>query len=229
MTGRTEPFCTVEISDLSSGEIMRVTSDETGGFVFPGVAFSEGINNLTVEATDRCGQEGAVTIDFYCWPDFARIYMDFCDPSLENPLDPAVVTQFNKCVYVNLPDMECRSGDYGFLYSLGAYHLFISYDPEVVQLRRVTGGDAIEFNTVSARINNEPDPETGLATSFFFEANNGRTNWTAPSGMDINVAKLTFDVIDPGISVLEFRIRTLADNNRQPISGFALNDFVEVR
>ncbi|UCD84887.1 MAG: hypothetical protein JSU92_01480 [Deltaproteobacteria bacterium] len=220
VTGITEPFCpVVELFVHGTEERREAGSDNNGHFVFPGIAFPEGPNTLTVEATDRCGWEGASTINFFAEPDFYRVTIDYCD-ALENPIDFPEVTQFDECVYVNLPD-EGRS--------LGAYHLFISYDPEVIQLQRVAGGDAIEFNTVSARINNIPDPDTGLATSFFFEANNGRTNWTAPSGMDINVAKLTFDVIDPGISTLALRIKTLSDNNRQPISGFALNGFVEIR
>lgn len=219
ITGKTEPFCTVEISDPLSGEKITVMSDEEGIFVIPGVAFPEGDNTLTVKITDRCGWETTFTISFFAEPDFYRVTIDPCD-SLENPIDSSEVTQFNRCVYVNLPD-EGRS--------LGAYHLFISYDPDVVQLRRISGGDAVEFSSVSSRVSNSADPETGLATSFFFEANNGRTNWTAPSGMEINVAKLTFNVVDPGTSTLALRIKTLSDNNRQPINGFAQNGFVEVR
>jgi hypothetical protein len=219
ITGKTEPFCSVEISAPLSGERITVMSNEEGIFVFPGVSFPEGPNTLTVEATDRCGWEGSSIISFFAEPDFYRVTTDFCD-SLKNPIDSSEVTQFTKCVYVNLPD-EGRS--------LGAYHLFISYDPEVVRLRRVSGGDAVEFSSVSSKVDNTPDPETDLATSFFFEANNGRTNWTAPSGMGINVAKLTFDVINSGTSPLALRIRTLSDNNRQSISGFAKNGFVEVK
>ncbi len=220
VTGKTESLCpVVELFAHRSGEKMKVMSDETGSFIFPGVAFPEGPNSLTVEATDRCGWEGSSTISFFAEPDFYRVTIDPCD-SLENPIDSSEVTQFNRCVYINLPD-EGRS--------LGAYHLFISYDPEVVRLISVSGGEAIEFSSVSAKVDNSIDPETGLATSFFFEANNGRTNWTAPSGMGINVAKLTFNVVDSGTSILALSIRTLSDNNRQPISGFVKNGFVEVR
>ncbi len=220
VTGITEPFCPgVELFVHRTGERREAGSDDNGHFVFPGIAFPEGPNTLTVKATDRCGWEGSSTISFFAEPDFYRVTMDFCD-ELENPLDPSEVSQFKICVYVNLPD-EGRS--------LGAYHFFISFDPEVVQLQRISGGDAVEFSSVSARVSNSIDPETGLATSFFFEANNGRTGWEAPSGMDINVAKLTFNVIDSGISTLALRIRTLSDNNRQPISGFVKNGFVEIQ
>jgi hypothetical protein len=210
----------VALHRLGGEEVLIARANRNGGYRFPRVSFRAGDNSIRVVVNDEAGNIALAESNFRVRveeeeeppPCTYDIWID-C-PGNEYPVGDEFTCGINVC----LPERN-----------LMVYDMRISHDPSVVNLLSASGGDAGEFSSLVINIKNTAT-DSGLATSLFNGVNNGSTMFNSPSGLRINVAKLTFKAVGEGRSGLVLQSVGLWDTNLKLVTpGSSGNEWVKVR
>ncbi len=191
---------------LGKKEVLVALASANGNYEFPRVKFREGDNAISVVVSDEAGNIAWASSNF-------RVETDGKED--EEELTPCTYDIWIDCPEKDFPvgeEFVCGVNVCLTDRNLMVYDMRISHIPSVVNLLSASGGDAGEFGSVVINIKNTAT-QGGFAVSPFNGVNNGSTMFNSPSGLRINVAKLTFKAVRKGTSDLVLQSVGLWDTN----------------
>jgi hypothetical protein len=104
---------------------------------------------------------------------------------------------------------------------LGAYSVTVNYDPAVLTIASVAGGDTPEFS--GSPTTNPGSFTNGTTTVSAFQT----ASLTRPTGV-VSIARVTFNAVGPETTTVGLTVRSLFDTNANPISVTATGCMVTV-
>ncbi len=196
-------------------EILVTRANANGSYEFHRLHFREGDNSISVIVSDEAGNIARAESNFRVEVDGEG---DEGDEGDESPC--------TSDIWIDCPEKQAFSVGEKFVCDINicfpdrnlmVYDMRIKHDPGVVNLVEASGGDAGEFSKVVINIKNAVT-DGGSAVSPFNGVNNGSTLFASPSGLKINVAKLTFEAVGKGSSWLSLQSVGLWDTNLKQVS-----------
>ena len=104
---------------------------------------------------------------------------------------------------------------------LGAYSVTVNYDPAVLTIASVAGGNMPEFS--GSPTTNPGSFASGTTTLSAFQT----TSLTRPTGV-VSIARVTFNAVGPETTTVGLSVRGLFDTNANPVSVTATGCMVTV-